>query len=118
MAESAHDRGPDYSAIDSLAKAHESVRSGGLERLFLMPKELGGKDVPQNIVYVPRWVTIEKARIDDIVIQLVAEGSTIRYSARAQYRGASFVPAAIAIATVGPGSLSGMIEIWGHGRAR
>jgi hypothetical protein len=38
--------GPDFSAIDSQAKAEELFRRGDLEKLFLMPLEFGGQDIP------------------------------------------------------------------------
>ena len=36
--------GPDFSAIDSRAKAVELFERGDLEKLFLMPLEFGGVD--------------------------------------------------------------------------
>ena len=38
--------GPDFSAIDTPAKAEAWFRRGDLEKLFLMPLEYGGEDSP------------------------------------------------------------------------
>src|SRR5262245_57439823 len=45
--------GPDFSGIDSQAKAEELFRRGDLEKMFLMPLAFGGEDIPDNILYVP-----------------------------------------------------------------
>jgi hypothetical protein len=46
----ANPEGPDFSNIDSLAKAESLFQGGTLEKLFMMPLAFGGEDVPPNIV--------------------------------------------------------------------
>ena len=106
--------GPDFSAIDSQAKAEEMSRRGELEKLFMMPLEFGGQDVPINTLYVPIGVAAVKAGIDNNVIgPLAAEGKITKYEATPEYQGKSFIPIAIKIVASGPGKFSTTINIWG-----
>ena len=117
--EPAPPNGPDFSAIDSRARAEEAFRRGELAKLFLMPLEFGGADIPQNTVYVPAWVPPIKEGIDDNVIRpLVEEGKITRYSAVPEYQGRSFIPTAIKIVASDPGEFSSTINIWGDALAR
>lgn len=110
--------GPDFSGIDSSARAEEAFRRGELAKLFLMPLEFGGQDIPPNTLYVPAWVTEAKERIDhDVIAPLVQEGKVTSYSAVPQYQGASFIPGAIRIVASNPGEFSTTIAIWGDALA-
>jgi hypothetical protein len=111
--------GPDFSEINSKAKAETRLQRGELEKLFLLPAEFGGTDDPRNIVYVPpRFVAI-KAGIDTNVIKpLVAEGKITEYRATPEYQGKSFVPIAIKIVASNSGSFTTTINIWGKALAR
>ena len=107
--------GPDFSAIDSLARAEELFRRGELEKLFLMPLEFGGEDIPPNTVYVPVGVAAIKHGIDNNVIApLVQEGKVTSYRAAPQYQGTSFIPNAIQIVASDPGEFRTTIKIWGE----
>ena len=67
--------GPDFSDINSKEKAEARLQTGELEKLFLLPAELGGTDDPRNLVYVPRGFLAIKANIDlNIIKPLVADG--------------------------------------------
>lgn len=111
----AQTNGPDFSAIDSLVKAEASARRGELEKLFLMPLEFGGEEIPPNTVYVPVGVAAIKEGIDNNVIgPLVEEGKATSYTASPQYQGASVVPTAIRIVASDPGEFSTTIKIWGE----
>ena len=111
--------GPDFSAIDSRAKAQELFRRGDLERLFLMPLAFGGEDIPVNTLYVPVGVAAIKDGIDNNVIgPLAAEGKITKYTATPEYQGKSFVPIAIKIVASDPGEFSTTINIWGGALAR
>jgi hypothetical protein len=111
--------GPDFSGIDSRAKAEALFRRGDLEKLFLMPLEFGGQDIPANTLYVPVWVAAVKAGIDENVIgPLAAEGRITRYTATPEYQGRSFIPMAIKIVASDPGEFSTTINIWGEALAR
>ena len=106
---------PDFSAVDSLEKAQALVNDGKLERLYLFPLEFGGKDIPQNVLYVPIGFAAMKQRIDSMVRDLVNQGQVSTYAAHPEYKGNSFVPSKIKITAVHPekaGGLHPVIEIW------
>ena len=106
--------GPDFTAVDSQAKAQELARLGQLQKVLLLPAEFGGEDVPPNCVFVPAWVAEKKAETDRNVIRPLAEAGKIsRYSARPAYQDKSFVPNAITIEASDPGSFTMTIAIWG-----
>lgn len=111
--------GPDFSDIDSQAKAMELFERGDLEKLFLMPLEFGGTDNPLNTLYVPIGVADIKAGIDNNVIgPLVAKGRITKYTASPEYQGNSFIPIAIRIVASDPGEFSSTIKIWGEALSR
>lgn len=106
--------GPDFSAIDSQAKAEELFRQGVLEKLYLMPLEFGGSDDPLNTLYVPLAVAAIKQGIDQNVIGPLAADATItKYTATPEYEGDSFIPVAITIVASEPGNFTTTINIWG-----
>lgn len=112
--DSAPRNGPDFRAVDSLAKAQKLAASGHPQKMFLLPVEFGGQDTPPNWVLVPHWVVEKKAETDDNVIRpLAAEGKVSTYRATPQYQGKSFVPNAISIEASNPGSFRMTIAIWG-----
>jgi len=111
--------GPDFSQIDSRAKAEQLLQSGTLEKLFLMPLAFGGEDVPPNVLHVPIGVAAIKDGIDaNIVGPLAAEGKISKYKAEPEYRGDSFIPIAIKITAWDPGQFTTTISIWGEALSR
>jgi hypothetical protein len=111
--------GPDFSAIDSREKAEALFRRGQLEKLFLLPTEFGGQDVPQNYLFVPLGVAGVKAGIDrNIILPLVREGKVIDYKVTPEYQGKSFIPIAIKIIASEPGEFTTTINIWGEALGR
>ncbi|MHC2071117.1 hypothetical protein ACYFX5_26895 [Bremerella sp. T1] len=111
--------GPDFTDIDSLAKAEELYREGKLEKLFLMPLEFGGEDNPLNTLYVPVGVAGIKNQIDvDTIGALIESGTVTQYQPSPQYQGKSFIPIAIEIVASAPGSFSTTINIWGDALSR
>src|SRR5262245_28652488 len=111
--------GPDVSDIDSQKKAEELFRRGDLEKLFLMPLEFGGADIPQNRLYVPVGMAAIKSGIDNNVIApLVSAGKVTQYTATPEYQGESFIPIAIKIVASDPGEFSATINIWGEALGR
>lgn len=111
--------GPDFSAVDSQAKAEELFRQGKLEKLFLMPLEFGGQDNPLNYLFVPIGVADIKAGIDNNVIRpLIEQGNVSHYSATPEYQGASFIPIALKIVASDPGNFTTEIKIWGEALGR
>jgi hypothetical protein len=108
--------GADFGHVTSRERAEELLRRGQLERLFLLPPQFGGEDVPENVVYVPVGIADAKSRIDDNIIgPLVSQGTIRRYRATPRYQGDSFVPCAIHIKASDPGEFSSEIAIWGDG---
>lgn len=106
---------PDFSDLDSLDKVERLYREGKLERLYLFPLDLGGQDIPQNIVYVPVGFAQIKSQLDGTVKKMLQDGSVSRYSASPEYKGRSFVPSKIIIKAWHPektGSFSPTIEVW------
>src|SRR6478609_10097282 len=106
--------GPDFSTVDSQEKAEALFRQGELEKLYVTPLQFGGLDIPENVLYVPIGVVEMKANIDDnIIAALVQDGKATRYVAEPEYEGKSFVPSAIKIMAIQPGSFETTIKIWG-----
>jgi hypothetical protein len=117
--ESAVPNGPDFTAIDSKAKADRLLEIGELEKLFLLPAEFGGTDDPRNVVYVPRGFVAIKRGIDlNIIRPFVDSGKITAYQATPEYQGESFVPIAIKIVASNPDSFTTDINIWGKALAR
>jgi hypothetical protein len=113
--------GPDFSDVNSAAKAEASVQKGELEKLFLLPAEYGGTDDPRNIVYVPLGFAAIKSNIDlNIIKPLVADEKVTKYECVPEHVGKCFVPIAIKITASDPGSFTSDINIWGKalGRAK
>ena len=116
---SAGPNGPDFSGIDSKAKAEARLQSGELEKLLLLPAEFGGTDDPRNVVYVPRGFVAMKRNIDlNIIKPLVDGGKITEYRAMPEYEGESLVPIAIKVVASKPGSFTTDINIWGKALAR
>jgi hypothetical protein len=112
-------QGPDFSAVDSREKAEELFRRGELAKLFMMPLEFGGDDIPENTLYVPPWVVDQKAEIDNNVVRpLAMDGHAVEYKVRPEYQGRSFIPIAIRIRVSNPGELDATINIWGEALSR
>jgi hypothetical protein len=106
--------GPDFSMIDSKAKAEALLQRGELERLFLVPSTFGGRDVPENVLLVPVGIVAIKAGIDaDVIAPLVSAGKVSRYRAIPEYQGDSFIPAAIVITASDPEHFETTINVWG-----
>ena len=116
---SAVPNGPDFTAIDSMAKADRLLEVGDLEKLFLLPVEFGGTDDPRNVVYVPRGFVEIKRGIDlNIIRPLVESRKITAYEATPEYQGESLVPIAIKIVASNPGSFNTDINIWGKALLR
>jgi hypothetical protein len=111
--------GPDFSDVDSLAKADALFQQGRLEKLFMRPLEFGGEDHPLNTLYVPLGIAALKSRIDNHTIAaLLSEGKVTQYQANVEYQGKSVVPIAVTITASEPGSFTATINIWGQASKR
>jgi hypothetical protein len=105
----------DYSVVDSAEKAQALCREGKLEVLYLFPLEFGGKEIPQNTLYVPPGIAAIKQQIDSMIRDLVMAGAVMEYTAVPEYKGDSFIPSKIKITTSHPekpGGVNPTINIW------
>ena len=110
--------GPDFADVD-IKRAQALAKQGALVPLLLLPVEFGGKNIPQNVVYVPPFAFGEKRRIDlEIVAKLAKEGRVTQYEAIPEYQGASAVPIAIRVRASQPGDFTAQIIIWGDALKR
>lgn len=111
--------GPDFSSIDSKDKALALVDRGELEKMFLMPLEFGGSDIPENVVFVPVGFAALKSSTDfNVIGKLAQEGKVTQYSAKPKYVGASFIPVEIEISASDPGDFKFNLAIWGDALSR
>ena len=111
--------GPDLSQVTSREKAIEMFQRGELEKIYLMPLDMGGQDIDANILYVPLGIADIKRGIDENIIAPLAETGTVtRYVAEAEYTGKSVVPIAITITASQPGHFTSTINIWGEALER
>jgi hypothetical protein len=111
--------GPDFSEINSKEKAEARLRSGELEKLFLLPREFGGKEDARNICYVPCGFAAIKQGIDTNIIRpLIDSGKITEYQATPEYQGNSFVPITIKIVARNPEAFNTQINIWGKALAK
>jgi hypothetical protein len=105
----------DFTEVDSLEKTQALYQEGKLEKLYLFPLEFGGKEIPQNVLYVPPGIAEIKKGIDTTIARMVQEGSVSSYVAEPEYKGNSFVPSKIKIKTSHPekpGAFEPTINIW------
>ena len=104
----------DFSSITSLKAAEDACRDGHLTRALLFPAELGGQDLPENVVYIPAHVSEIKTNATVELLSAVREGMS-DVAVVPEYRGTSFVPIKITITAANPGMSPGYaldIEIW------
>jgi|SRR5205085_9338272 len=86
----------DFSRIDTAERAREAVLDGRLKRILLLPEQLGGRDVPENVAYVPEPIhSLILSAIQEILE--LAKGGAWEISLVPEYRDRSFVPARIKI---------------------
>ncbi|RAO78207.1 hypothetical protein CA260_10415 [Dyella jiangningensis] len=104
----------DFSNVRTWGRAEELFACGRLDRIFLWPPELGGKDLPSNICFVPRKAARLKTLVDGTVMAHMREGRICRYTALPEYKGGSFIPARIVIKAwkSDKQASTSIIEIW------
>ena len=105
----------DFSEIDTREKAMALAQEGQLFKVLLFPEELGGADVPQNIVYVPAGIPEVKDKITGTLVSYVQDGLIDQLNVAPVYKGGSFVPSKITINASHSGKsgeFNASIEIW------
>lgn len=103
-----------FDSIQSLSDAEQACHKGLLRKVLLLPVELGGTDMPENVVFVPDHAAAIK---DDITLELLVavQRGMINVSIVPEYRGNSFVPTRIIISAARDGGQSGLVReiaIW------
>ena len=103
----------DLSTIEDVESAKAYYDRGLLRKVYLFPLELGGPDAEANIFYAPKAAALQKKAIDSNIAGLAQQGLITGYSAKPEYKGSSFIPAALAIEATGEDRVvSERIEIW------
>jgi hypothetical protein len=84
----------DFSSITSMKAVDDACREGRLVKALLLPEELGGQDIPENVVYIPpdSWELRREATTE--LLDVVSEGMR-DVAVVPEYRGASLVPTKI-----------------------
>lgn len=106
---------PDFSHVTSNEAVMKLASEGKLVKMLMMPAELSGADVPENVLYVPPGVLESQKQVTDKIIGLVKEGLNIKLKVVPEYKGNSFVPAKIHIAATHAekrGNFEQTIDIW------
>lgn len=108
--------GPDFSGVDSEAKAEELARQGTLAPLYMMPLRFGGEESARNRLFVPPVAAALKDRCDDMVEDLLRREKVNGYECRPEYQGKCFVPTAVTVIAKMKGEpvFTQRIRIWGE----
>ena len=107
---------PDYSHVKTLKAAQALAKDGNLTGILLFPAELGGEDVPQNIVYVPPQAAEARTLIIGTLRRFVSEGLIDKLTVTPEYRGNSFIPSRIVFHAIDShgkhGAFDPTVEVW------
>ena len=106
------ENGPNFKDIDSIEKAIELYENGQLSKIYMMPLEFGGEDIPENIIYAPEFVLKFKKQFDKIVEDLLLDGKKLNFEAIPKYKGKSFIPSKLMLEVTGDSELTKTINIW------
>ncbi|KJY84463.1 hypothetical protein TW84_22465 [Vibrio neptunius] len=86
---------PDFSEVDTREKALELVQRGELFEVLLLPTELGGKNEPRNIVFVPEDISAAHEQNTQNVLSLIKDKLINRLEVQPVYKENSFVPSQV-----------------------
>jgi hypothetical protein len=86
----------DYSSITSLSTVDEAVKEGKLAKVLLLPPELGGRDIAENVVFMPPKLLNVRQGSTTELLSAIRAGLT-EIEVKPSYRGSSFVPDKITI---------------------
>lgn len=75
-----------------MSEVERLIASGSLVTALLLPCELGGEEVPQNVVYVPPETLAAQRPIIERIEHSVSQGLVTELDVRPEYRGDSLVP--------------------------
>ncbi len=82
-------------------KVDQLLARGAVEKVLLLPAELGGPDSPGNVVYLPPKLAEWKRNFDRKVRECVERGEELDFAAIPEYEGDSFVPVRLNLRAVG-----------------
>ncbi|MBE4462966.1 hypothetical protein [Vibrio parahaemolyticus] len=85
----------DFSGVDTRGKALELVKQGELFEVLLLPIELGGKEEPKNIVFVPADIPEAHEKNTENVLHFVKKKLSNSLEVQPIYKGNSFVPSQV-----------------------
>ena len=105
----------DFSDVDSLKKCEDLMEKGELFKILLFPAEFGGKDIPNNICYVPAGIPEIKDKLTETLIDFVEKGLINKLNVELEYKGKSFIPSKIKMFTSKsdkPGEFNPVINVW------
>jgi hypothetical protein len=88
-----------FNEIDTIAKAEQLFHKGKLEKLYLVPPMFGGKDIIQNIIYVPIGINAAKEKVDNHIADLLDQEKTQSYNCNLEYKDKSVIPSKLIITT-------------------
>ncbi len=88
-----------FNKIDTIEKAEQLFHKGKLEKLYLVPLMFGGKDIIQNIIYVPIGINAAKEKVDNHIADLLDQGKTQSYNCNLEYKDKSVIPSKLIITT-------------------
>lgn len=105
---------PDFARVTSKEMAQELAARGELVRVFLFPTELGGPDVPENVIYISPQAVKGRDSIIDTLDRMVGDGLIERMNVRPEYTGRSIVPNRITFHATGKknGGYEATLFVW------
>jgi len=107
--------GVDLSKVTSRETAEALFADGKLEKMLLFPSEFGGKEIPQNIVYVPLGISAIKGQLTGTLVRMVKDRQINKLTVTPEYKGNSFIPSRITMRawhTDQKGEFNPSIEVW------
>ncbi|MEO1394971.1 MAG: hypothetical protein AAFV90_18875 [Cyanobacteria bacterium J06634_5] len=107
-----HPNAVDLSTIDSREAAEGLAQKGLLRSVHIFPLEFGGKDAPENIVYMPKTAALKKRTIDNKIAVLVQQKKVKGCSIKPTYKGKSFIPSTLSFELSGEAGFQETLEIW------
>jgi hypothetical protein len=106
---------PDFSQVKSVAVARALADEGKLVKVLAFPSELGGPDVPENIVYITPEAAYAREMIIGTLRRFADKGLIDKLDVRPEYKGDSVVPSRIVINATSSkkgGAFVPTIEVW------
>lgn len=101
-----------FETVESRDAAELLAQKGLLRRVHVFPLSLGGKDVDQNIVYLPKAAALKKKALDEKIMALVQQGKASDLSVKLTHKEKSFIPSALLCEVSGESGFQQTVEVW------